>query len=85
MKSGLGNARNFILESPIIKISLVIMLPDPARSSCLRHSTFAPETQTVQVHQLNLWIRYFQMLPKTPYSDNINWEPIIICKRSFKM
>ena len=85
MNSGPRNARNCILESPILKISLVIMLPDPARSSCLRHSTIAPETQTVQIRQLNLWIRYFQMLPKTPYSDNINWEPIIICKRSFKM
>ena len=35
MNSGPGNARNCILESPILKISLVIMLPDPARSSCI--------------------------------------------------
>ena len=35
------------------------------RSSCLRHSTFAPAGRTVYVRQLNHYIRYFQMLPKT--------------------
>ena len=39
--------------------------PDPPRSSCLLHSTFAPAARTVHVRQLNNCIRYFQMLPKT--------------------
>ena len=39
--------------------------PNPARSSCLRHSMFAPAARTVHVRQLNHCIRYFQMLPKT--------------------
>ena len=39
--------------------------PDPPRSSCLRHSTFAPAARTVHVRQLNHCIRYFQMVPKT--------------------
>ena len=39
--------------------------PDPPRSSCLPHSTFAPAARTVHVRQLNNCIRYFQMLPKT--------------------
>ena len=42
---------------------------DPPRSSCLRHSTFAPAARMVQVHQLDLWLRYLQMLPKTPSSS----------------
>ena len=40
------------------------MSPDARRSSCLRHSTFAPAARTVHVRQLNHCIRYFQMLPK---------------------
>ena len=41
------------------------MSPDARRSSCLRHSTFAPAARSVHVRQLNHCIRYFQMLPKT--------------------
>ena len=63
--SGPGNAGNCILESPILQISRGGMPPDPARSSCPRHSTFAPAAPTVHVRQLNHCIRYFQMLPKT--------------------
>ena len=63
--SGPGNAGNCILDSPILQISQGGMASDPPRSSCLRYSTFAPAARTVYVRQLNHYIRYFQMLPKT--------------------
>ena len=64
--SGPRNAGNCILESPILPISRGRgMPPNPPRSSCLRHSTFAPAARTVHVRQLNHSIRYFQMIPKT--------------------
>ena len=46
------------------------MSPDARRSSCLRHSTFAPASRTVYVRQLNHCIQYFQMLPKTLIDRN---------------
>ena len=65
LNSGPGNAANCILETPILPISRGGMSPDARRSSCLRHSTFAPAARTVHVRQLNHCIRYFQMPPKT--------------------
>ena len=41
------------------------MSSDPPWSSCFRHSTLTPAVRTVQVRQLNLCIRNFQMLPKS--------------------
>ena len=50
--SGPGNAGNCILESPILKISLGSMPPNPPR-------------RTVQVRQMNLCVQYLQMLSET--------------------
>ena len=64
---GPGNTGNWILESLILKISWgkILFFPlDLLRSSCLRHSRFAPAARTLQVRQLNLCIGNFQMLLK---------------------
>ena len=66
------NARNCILESPILSISRGSCLRAPPRSSCLRYSTFAPAARKVHVRQLNHCIRYFQMLPKTLHRASAN-------------